>query len=1104
MPINYSEIARENEREYGAGIDNFGRKLLADRYSDPAHFVFELLQNAEDALGERLRLTDHSTLPKVAKFNLFKDRLQFRHYGIPFSENHIRAICNIACSSKQEASGAIGRFGIGFKSVYAFTRSPEIHSCGESFVIESLVRPAAVEPKPTAKGETLFVLPFNHKETSSDESHSIIAERLRVLGPRTLLFLRHIDEVDWEIQSSGSGRYLRESRTEAEGVEHITLVGEQRGKEMSKEHWLMFSRDASNGNGGSGVVKIAYQLQQTNKGQRGQIRRTKESPLCVYFATDLQTNLGFLVQGPFHLTQNRDNIRREDKWNKALAREVGKLTVDSLSYLKQSGLLSVSALDAMPLEREAFETDTGKLFLPVYEAVLDTLKWQALFPGVAKRWVSGNDGLLVRGRELTDLFTREQIQLLFGYDALPDWISPDLTADKLLTRKLHSYIRDALEVDELDAESICSKLDDEFFKTQRSKWFSRFYRFLLKHPTLWSEGRELRYRSIIRLADGSNVPPFGPDGAANAFLPTKQSAAPRTVDPKCATGDALTFLQRLGIRERDAVAVVLEDTLPMYEAGKAPTESAHVRNLGRIFSAFGQRGCRDHDKLLARLKETAFLRATNARTGKRGMQSPSSLLYFESPQLRNYFKGQPDAWLLAEPLLTKKAKHREMLGELGVAEAPSLISDWHGREQEVERWLDMIEAGGRLEGVTDYNVHGLESVLKRIRKQAKDSPKEATFLAKSLWIYLCSLSVEGGNPFEGCVRWKRKRHQRVEEDVCDAHFLKILRKETWLPDRNGHFRKPGELQERDLAPGFERDQKLCAALQFRTPLSEKLKGAGIPTKFSKVLELAQSDPQFADEFVSTWKKRGETAASAVERSVGQKARVGDGLSGYIDMKAFGRPDPASNIQSGVPTLHSGAATQSDSMESIDGSIASKQTGVRSPRTDHLQTRVRVESGAGTQWNCEDPEMAEARSRIDKAGVWAAKAFEEMAGRSVTEMSHSHPGYDLESRNQTGEVLRYIEVKSTGSAWNGVLLSSTQYRKAQELGNQYWLYVVENADSANPQVYPIPNPTGLIEKFVFDCGWKAVSMAIRALGDSGTGALHEGSNSNLPTGIENAT
>jgi len=96
------------------------------------------------------------------------------------------------------------------------------------------------------------------------------------------------------------------------------------------------------------------------------------------------------------------------------------------------------------------------------------------------------------------------------------------------------------------------------------------------------------------------------------------------------------------------------------------------------------------------------------------------------------------------------------------------------------------------------------------------------------------------------------------------------------------------------------------------------------------------------------------------------------------------------------------------------------------------------------------------------------------------MPHNHPGYDLESRGQSAEVVRYIEVKSTGADWNGVLLSATQFQKAQELGEQYWLYVVENADSAVPTVYPIQNPAGIAEKFIFDNGWKVISTAQNTL------------------------
>lgn len=1088
MTINFSEIARENERKYGTEIDNYGPKLLADRYSDPAHFVFELLQNAEDALGERLRLAKHRALPRAATFTLFGDRLEFRHYGIPFAEDHIRAICNIARSSKQEVSGAIGRFGIGFKSVYAFTRSPEIHSCGESFVIESLVRPAAIKPKPTAEGETLFVLPFNHKDASSTESHTIIAERLRALGPRTLLFLRHIDEVNWRIEGGGFGRYLRESKMKAEGVEQVTLVGEQRGKSTSEELWLVFSRAVSGEQGASGFVEIAYQLQQTKDQKRGQIKRTKESPLCVYFATDLQTNLGFLVQGPFHLTQNRDNIRRDDKRNKALVREVAKLTVDSLFQLQRFEMLSVSALDAMPLERDPFETETCKIFMPVYEAVLQALKKHPLIPGLANRWVSGDNGFLVRGRDLTDLFPRDQIQMLFGCEEIPDWISPEITADKAPSRRLHNYIREALGVEELDAEQVCSRLGEQFFRERNENWFARFYRFLLKHESLWIGAGGLREMPIIRLADGSNVCPFGYDGSANAFLPTGGDNGSKTVHPKLSKGDALIFLRKLGIRERDSVAEVLEDVLPQYEARESLSDSMHARNLGRICRAWGQKESREHGTLLAKLKNLAFLRVTNAKTGRRDMLSPSDLIYFQNPQLTNYFEGESSAWFLAEPDLSKKEKHRAMLAELGVAESPSLISDWDGKDQVEKRRREKVEAEGRFESLTDQNLHGLENVLRRIRNQGKESPKAATILAKSLWTFLCSLADEGANPFESRLRWKKKHHRQAEEDVFEAYFVEVLRKEAWLPDRKGQFRRPGEMLEQELASGFERRKKLCEVLQFRTPRAELLKKAGLASEDVRWLELKERNPEAAAEFIRQCRRPSVLSTANIPPGKGQHAH-----SREVNRSALSVPqDDGGSGKAQVPEDSTDAAQSSHGNLTIpsDQEVPIHSSRGTPPRADHLQTRVRVEPGDNIGGNREGPEVSESRNRIDEAGVAAVKEFEELAGRAVTEMPHNHPGYDLESRNQAGELLRYIEVKSTGSNWSGVLLSSTQFRKAQELGDQFWLYVVENADSGNPRVYPIQDPAGLIEKFVFDDGWKAISMAMSALNDGGAGGRPE--------------
>ncbi len=134
MASNYNEIRADNERRYGTDIGRIGPMLLADRYDDRTHFIFELLQNAEDALARRPNWGGQRSI----RFHLTDDELRVTHFGKPFDEADVRGICGIAESTKELT--AIGHFGIGFKSVYAFTERSEVHSGTEEFVIETCLR----------------------------------------------------------------------------------------------------------------------------------------------------------------------------------------------------------------------------------------------------------------------------------------------------------------------------------------------------------------------------------------------------------------------------------------------------------------------------------------------------------------------------------------------------------------------------------------------------------------------------------------------------------------------------------------------------------------------------------------------------------------------------------------------------------------------------------------------------------------------------------------------------------------------------------------------------------------------------------------------------
>jgi len=116
-----------------------------------------------------------------------------------------------------------------------------------------------------------------------------------------------------------------------------------------------------------------------------------------------------------------------------------------------------------------------------------------------------------------------------------------------------------------------------------------------------------------------------------------------------------------------------------------------------------------------------------------------------------------------------------------------------------------------------------------------------------------------------------------------------------------------------------------------------------------------------------------------------------------------------------------------------------------------------------------------RRDTDSAGVQHVMDYERRAGRIPVEMPHENEGYDIESFDTSGELVRYIEVKSLSGAWDGynVKVTPAQFRRAQRELHEFWLYVVEHAGSDERQLRRIQNPAGSITEFRFDDGWTCV-------------------------------
>ncbi len=169
--------------------------------------LFELVQNSADALlGARKG--------KSILIRLTKGFLYCADDGTPIDEDGVVGIMFAHTSSKRNA-GAIGRFGIGFKSVLGVTDSPEFYSRRCSFRFD---RTRAEERIATvAPAERYPVLrlpePIDHRrEMDTDEelrelmswatnvvrlplktgAHSDLAKQIRDFPPEFLLFVDHV------------------------------------------------------------------------------------------------------------------------------------------------------------------------------------------------------------------------------------------------------------------------------------------------------------------------------------------------------------------------------------------------------------------------------------------------------------------------------------------------------------------------------------------------------------------------------------------------------------------------------------------------------------------------------------------------------------------------------------------------------------------------------------------------------------------------------------------------------------------------------------------------------------------------------------------------
>ena len=822
-----NEWQRVSESDRGRDSLNNALELLADGlYSRDPHFIFELIQNAEDNSYDEPLPSLSFWLTKIDPTGSegSDGALIIQNNETGFCLENVDALCAVGETTKQKAQGYIGEKGIGFKSVFRVTENPHIFSNGYHFCLPErdeqtglgYIMPQWINVPPADLNltQTHIILPLTKAEFGYDK----IEEMLLEIEPETILFLSKLQEFRITTDT-GTDLAILKNADEFPKIEVLVEGSRQDRSFSSVDEFLVYTktfhkpekihhekREEIN----ERDVSIAFPLDENSAGIR---------KIFAYLPVS-DTDFPFLINADFILTSSREGIQQDEPWNLWLMDCVAEvISVKLLPLLKEDRLLTVPFLEELASSLSGLEEDERNLFYPIFSKVRETLMTQEFLPTHDDAFVSAQNAMLADNVGLPGLLNPEQLSLLFQQQNTMKWLSPEITARR--TQNLWGFLRYQLEVTEVDSDMFARRLDKTFLEQQTDDWFTEFYKFLsvgqAPPRSLWVRSQWMRTppilwrKPILRLQDGSHVNPFGENESPNASLAigTETDASLPIVKLELSQDeDVRRFLQELGIPEWDIVEEVIETVLPKYQ-NDSPVVSGdeHARDFEKIERAYNTGPDPKKKRLLDELRATPFILVENQETDVPVYRKPADL-YLPNDELRLYFEGNSSYGFVKLEEYPESAQ--PLFSTLGVEDAVRIkrrrqnhqgyviISDYYGRH---ERGLHGFDP--------DIQVDGLEHAI--------NNPT----LEKSAIIWN-KIAIPNADCIKGVVEQATRQdysNRSSSERVSKAFGLLLIDK-AWLPDLDGNFRKPSELTLNQLPDSFTRDKRLADLLGMQNDLSD--------------------------------------------------------------------------------------------------------------------------------------------------------------------------------------------------------------------------------------------------------------------------------------------
>lgn len=363
--VEFLNKLREKRADAKKALESYAlggiKERISDLYDDNAHFIYELIQNADDSQASKIT------------FILTKNGLYILHNGNDFSitdpdteeqdklegkkVGDLNSILAIGNSNKTFEGNKIGKFGCGFKSVFRYCDNAYIFNKDINIKIISQIYfdICSTELVDTFKSDVL-----NNLKMHFDEANEILAsittifylefknDDKRIIYEEILakfnnlvtpgLFLENLKVIDFiryqkKVSYSKSEELIKICQDKSHNISMPDLTIEvskvQYKDPLKTYNFWKFSRDVK------GLKKYSVLFKTSENFDCLESIRNNPSfnNIFCYFASRKTHMFDFIMQGAFEMTPSRAELKQTEH-NMKLYRAIISLAVDAIPLLK--------------------------------------------------------------------------------------------------------------------------------------------------------------------------------------------------------------------------------------------------------------------------------------------------------------------------------------------------------------------------------------------------------------------------------------------------------------------------------------------------------------------------------------------------------------------------------------------------------------------------------------------------------------------------------------------------------------------------------------------------------------------------------------------------